>query len=149
MTANNLGAEHYANALYNYDGFTFLRMNGVGAGTTVFYDWIRFVWEPEAIGQTGIQVSFFISANSEMMDITNGILVDDFDLSWHRASHDVIGPFSDQADGTYTANIQSDLAGTANVTCIFYGSDPPLQTDGQGNNSGSFPVTFIEAEVTP
>ncbi|HUU01786.1 MAG TPA: hypothetical protein VM425_10115 [Myxococcota bacterium] len=139
MQELNIGNGSYANAWY-FDGSQWYRMNGVGSDTTVDYDWFRFIWEQSAIGSPDAQVSFEIPSESPMNN-GQGIYLDDYDLSWHRASHDIIGPFSNQGDGTYTANIQSDLTGNANVMCIFYGA-PPLVTDGLGDNSGSFPMDF-------
>ncbi len=139
MRELGIGNNSYANAWY-FDGNQWYRMNGVGSDTTVDYDWFRFIWEQSAIGRNDAQVSFEIPTQSPMNN-GQGIYLDDYDLSWQRASHDIIGPFSDQGDGTYTANIQSDLAGNANVMCIYYGA-PPLVTDGVGDNSGSFPIDF-------
>ncbi len=134
------GNDSYANAWY-YDGATWFRMNGVGVDTRDEYDWFRFVWEQDAIGISNAQVRFYIPAESNMNN-GRGMYVDDYELNWYRASHDGIGAFTDQGDGTYTANIQSDLGGTANVTCIFYGAATPIKTDDTGDNSDSWPVDF-------
>jgi len=144
MAPYNLGPDNYANAWYRYDGINYLRMNGMSNAGQTDYDWFRFKWEPGALGNPDVSVAFFIPLSAGVMSTGNGIMVDDFELNWYRASHDLIGLFSDLGDGTYSANLQSDLAGTANVSCIYYGSDPPLQTDGLGDNSAAFPVTFFE-----
>jgi hypothetical protein len=140
MRALNLNQDQYASAWY-HDGSEWFMMNGVGVNTRTEYDWFRFVWEPSGIGIDNARVDFFIP-NEAGLGADNGIYVDDYEFTWYRAGHDVIGAFNDQGNGAYTADIQSDLAGTANITCIFYGTDPPLMTDGTGDNSGSAPVNF-------
>ncbi len=133
------GNNQYANAWYS-DGI-WKRMNGVGAGRSQIWDWYRFVMEPTAIGLTALVLAFTIPDTTNVDD-NRGILLDDLELRWHRSSLDRIGPFSDNADGSYSAAIQSDLAGTTDVTCIFYGQDPPLVSDGTGDSSGPFPIQF-------
>jgi hypothetical protein len=140
MEALSLDQNQYANAWYN-DGNSWFLMNGVGANTRTEYDWFRFVWEPGGIGKNNAQVRFYIPTDANLGG-SDGIYLDDYEFTWYRSSHDVIGGFSDAGDGTYTASIQSDLAGTANVTCIFYGSSPPPVSDGTGDNSGPAPVDF-------
>ena len=73
-----------------------------------------------------------------------GFEVDDFSFTWYRASHDLIGPFFDRGDGRYTSSISSDLEGTANISCIYYDAQTPLVTDGQGDNSASYAITFVD-----
>jgi hypothetical protein len=140
MEALSLNQDQYVNAYY-YDGSDWYLMNGVGANTRTEYDWFRFVWEPSGIGISDAEVQFYIPTQAGLGG-GDGAYIDDYELNWYRSSHDVIGPFSDQGNGTYTAVITSDLTGTANVTCIFYGTDPPLFTDGTGDNSGPAPVDF-------
>jgi hypothetical protein len=137
----NLPPAGYANAWLLHRGI-WLRMNGVGADTTVEPgSRIRFIWEPDTIGEW-VDVRFWIPWAVDNVNDSHHVVVDDFDLTWYRASHDVIGPFTEQGNGRYTAQITSDLPGTANVTCIYYGSDPPLFTDGVWPRSGSWPVQF-------
>jgi len=137
----NLPVEGYANAWLLHRGI-WLRMNGVGVDTTVEPGTrIRFIWEPETIGEW-VDVRFWIPWAVNNVGDSHHVTVDDFDLTWYRASHDVVGPFADQGNGRYTAEITSDLAGTANVTCIYYGSDPPLFSDGVWPRSGPWPVQF-------
>jgi hypothetical protein len=143
MQALSLDNNQYSNAWYSLDGgSSWEMMNGVGTDTTTDYDWFRFVWEWGGVGVSDAAVMFLTPSQSGGMGGGDGIYLDDYELNWYRASHDVTGSFSDQGDGTYTANIQSDLAGTANVTCIFHGTDPPLFTDGTGDNSSPAPVDF-------
>ncbi|MBN2494787.1 MAG: hypothetical protein JXR96_09375, partial [Deltaproteobacteria bacterium] len=142
MLDDGLPNSGYANAWYSPDGgTTWFRMNGVGADMAETYDWFRFVLEPAAIGVANVQIEFMIPTNADA-NSNQGFYLDDYDLVWYRASHDVIGAFTDQGDGTYTADISSDQVGTANVTCIYYGTSPPIMTDGTGDNSGSAPVEF-------
>ena len=141
MNDGNMPVEGYANAWYLYWG-TWRRMNGVGVDTTVEPGTLfRFVWDPETIGDW-VDVIFWIPWSVNNVNDSHYVDVDDFDLTWYRASHDVVGPFSDVGNGRYTAQITSDLPGTANVTCIYYGNDPPLFTDGVWPRSGSWPVQF-------
>lgn len=137
----NLPLEGYANAWYIHSG-VWRRMNGVGVDTIVETGTrFRFVWDPATIGQW-VDVRFWIPLTVDNVTDSHHVVVDDFDLTWYRASHDLIGPFSDRGDGTYTAGITSDLPGAATVTCIYYGNDPPLFTDGTWPSSGPWVVQF-------
>jgi len=137
----NMPQTGYANAWYVYGG-VWRRMNGVGAGTAVEPSGrFAFIWDPATIGDW-VDTRFWIPWAVDNVNDTHHVVVDDFDLTWYRASHDLIGPFADQGDGTYTAQITSDLEGTANVSCIYYGSDTPLITDGVWPRSGPWPVQF-------
>jgi hypothetical protein len=137
----NMPEGGYANAWYLFSG-TWRRMNGVGVDTVVEAGTrFRFVWDPGTIGQW-VDVRFWIPWSVNDVTDSHHVMVDDFDLAWYRASHDVFGPFSDRGDGTYTATLTSDLPGSATVTCIDYGSDPPLTTDGIWPSSGPWPVQF-------
>jgi hypothetical protein len=137
----NMPETGYANAWYLYGGI-WRRMNGVGVDTTVEpATRFMFVWDPATIGDW-VDTRFWIPWSVDNVTDSHHVVVDDFDLTWYRASHDVIGPFTDRGDGTYTAGITSDLVGTASVTCIYYGNDPPLFTDGIWPSSGPWPVQF-------
>jgi hypothetical protein len=142
MRAHNLGGEHYAHAWYRADSW--LRMNGVGLDTTSDYQRYRFVWDQSGIGITNGEISFWIPRESPDMNDNQGIDLDDFSLGWYRASHDQIEPFVDLGGGRYKSTISSDLPGTANIFCIYYGIDPPLTTNGGGDNSGSLKIDFSE-----
>jgi len=137
----NLPQTGYANAWYLYGG-VWRRMNGVGADTAVEpLSRFAFIWDPATIGDW-VDTRFWIPWAVDNVTDSHHVVIDDFDLTWYRASHDLVGGFADQGDGTYTAEITSDLEGTANVTCIYYGSDPPLFTDGIWPRSAPWPVQF-------
>ncbi len=138
--------EAYAHVLYRAQDQNWHRMAGVGLDTMVDSTQdplVRFLLDPDALGQGDVDVTVWIPGAADDVEDQHQVFFDDFELSWTRASHDEIGDFSDVGEGSYVATLQSDLAGPAQVTCIYYGVDPPLITDGSNHNSGPAPVEVV------
>ncbi|MBW2703745.1 MAG: hypothetical protein JRF33_23245 [Deltaproteobacteria bacterium] len=142
MQSDHQPADAYSNGWYSVDGGSiWRRLNGMGLDPDEVYDHFRFVLDPDAIGLTDLMVEFLVPTSSDAGP-NDGFFLDDYSLKWTRSSHDEIGAFTDEGDGTYTATITSDLDGTANVTCIYHGDPDAERTDGLDGNSSPEPVVF-------
>ncbi|MFH1811177.1 MAG: MopE-related protein [Pseudomonadota bacterium] len=120
---------------------TMRRLGAVGMGAPSSWVSMRAMVGRDAFGSGRGQIAFNAPPSSSLSP-SEGLEADDVSVEFTRSSSDQVGPFADSGGGDYVAVLQSAQEGTAEVTCIYLGVDPPLVTDGSGLNSTPQTVLF-------